>query len=223
MMIAGRRGRGPVAAGGGCFPRRAGGCARGRRWRRVADMDVTCGHPGPAERRGSAQAACRARHPPAARSVEQRHTADAGGWGWRFGPPQHRQASPGHCTRPPRSSHPPCYRDRPRHRTDPPTTRPGRTDQRIHPRRLTPRIRRSPDRIVFSSGTGLDGQFPQQRAPGVRHHAPAVRADLDPASPAATLHLSSSFLSGTVDHSAVRFSLAGKALLRISGPCRLPV
>jgi hypothetical protein len=35
-------------------------------------------------------------------------------------------------------SHPPGRRDRLRHRTDPPKTRPGRPDQRIHPRRLTP-------------------------------------------------------------------------------------
>jgi hypothetical protein len=64
------------------------------------------------------------------------------------------------------------------------------------------------------------GQLPQQRGPGMRHHAPPVRADLDPARPAATLHPRSAFLSGAIDHSAVRFSLTGKALLRISSPCR---
>jgi hypothetical protein len=37
------------------------------------------------------------------------------------------------------------------------------------------------------------GQFPQQARPGVRHHAPPVRADLDPARPAATLHPRSAF------------------------------
>src|SRR5215468_6202686 len=39
------------------------------------------------------------------------------------------------------------------------------------------------------------GQFPQQSGPGMRHHAPPVRADLDPALPATTLHPRSAFLS----------------------------
>ncbi len=64
------------------------------------------------------------------------------------------------------------------------------------------------------------GQFPQQRRPGMRHHATPVRAHLDPVPPAATIHLRSAFLQRVIDHSAVRFSPTGKALLRISGPCR---
>jgi hypothetical protein len=39
------------------------------------------------------------------------------------------------------------------------------------------------------------GQFPQQRGPGVRHHATPVRGDLDPGPAAATLHPRSAFLS----------------------------
>ncbi len=77
---------------------------------------------------------------------------------------------------------------------------------------------------VILAQTGDPARYDTPRAwvkhAGMRHHALPVRADLDPALPAATLHLRSAFPSGLIDHSAVRFSLTGKALLHISGPCR---
>jgi hypothetical protein len=50
-------------------------------------------------------------------------------------------------------------------------------------------------------------QLTQQRRPGMRHHAPPVRADLDPRPPAATLHPRSAFLSGILDLQTAQFSL----------------
>jgi hypothetical protein len=58
----------------------------------------------------------------------------------------------------------PRHRDQPRHRTDPPTTRPGRPNQRIHPRRLIPENPQVTGRIVFSSGTGSAGTVPRATA-----------------------------------------------------------
>ena len=54
---------------------------------------------------------------------------------------QHGPAAPGHRPARPRrrTRRWPPHRCRPRPRTDPPKTRPGRPDQRIHARRLTPR------------------------------------------------------------------------------------
>ena len=76
------------------------------------------------------------------------------------------------------------HRIRSRRRSPPPGRR---TPAAAHARGTSgkcpaaPRSPRPPVRPV-----GLGGQFPQQRSPGTRHHTLAVRADLDPAPPAAT-------------------------------------
>ncbi len=63
-------------------------------------------------------------------------------------------------------------------------------------------------------------RLPAPASASSRHanHAPASRADLGLRPPAATIHLRSAFLPGTLDHSAVRFSLQARALLRIPDP-----
>src|SRR5215510_1351734 len=69
-------------------------------------------------------------------------------------------------------------------------TDPSATDDQRSERIQEPQQRRAPP----AGQARLRGQFPQQSGPGMRHHAPPVRADLDPALPATTLHPRSAFL-----------------------------